>query len=171
MQQKRLPILQKVSNNILKTSIFIASKMRKPIIAKLILHNKYSRKLKRFKLIKRYNYRFLDEYQFSASSTPLIRYRGRKLNKNRCFQDICSMFFLCTCFGGFKVQGAEAAAVHNNSPPCSLALETLPAAVTGEVCEEPLDLVEDEDDSVDQRAEKFIEWFYQEMRLQRQDSI
>lgn len=59
------------------------------------------------------------------------------------------MFFLCTCFGGFKVQGAEAAAVHNNSPPCSLALETLPAAVTGEVFEEPLDLVEDEDDSVD----------------------
>lgn len=81
------------------------------------------------------------------------------------------MFFLCTCFGGFKVQEAEAAAVHNNSPPCSLALETLPAAVTGEVCEEPLDLVEDEDDSVDQRADKFIEWFYQEMRLQRRDSI
>ncbi|KAH9746779.1 cotton fiber protein [Citrus sinensis] len=116
-------------------------------------------------------FKFLEEYQFSASSTPLIRYRRRKLNKNRCFQDICSMFFLCTCFGGFKVQGAEAAAVHNNSPPCSLALETLPAAVTGEVFEEPLDLVEDEDDSVDQRAEKFIEWFYQEMRLQRQDSI
>ena len=57
--------------------------------------------------------------------------------------------------------------LHHNS----LALETLAAAVTGEVCGEPLDLVKDEDDSVDQRAEKFIEWFYQEMRLQRQDSI
>ncbi|KAK9186107.1 hypothetical protein WN943_026469 [Citrus x changshan-huyou] len=67
------------------------------------------------------------------------------------------MFFLCKCSGGFQVQGAEAAAVHHNSPPYSLALETLPAAVTGEVCGEPLDLVEDEDDSVDQRADKFIE--------------
>lgn len=81
------------------------------------------------------------------------------------------MFFLCTCLGGFKVQGAEAAPVHHNYPPYSWALETLPPAIAGEVCREPLDLVEDEDDSVDQRAEKFIEWFYQEMRLQRQDSI
>jgi hypothetical protein len=36
---------------------------------------------------------------------------------------------------------------------------------------EPLDYLVDEEDSVDQRAERFIERFYQDMRLQRQESI
>ncbi|KAJ6431830.1 hypothetical protein OIU84_019161 [Salix udensis] len=49
---------------------------------------------------------------------------------------------------------------------------TLPAATisAGDFLE-PLDYLVDEEDSVDQRAERFIERFYQDMRLQRQESI
>jgi hypothetical protein len=49
---------------------------------------------------------------------------------------------------------------------------TLPVATnsTGDFLE-PLDYLVDEEDSVDQRAERFIERFYQDMRLQRQESI
>lgn len=36
---------------------------------------------------------------------------------------------------------------------------------------EPLDSGEEDDESVDQRAERFIERFYQEMKMQRQESI
>lgn len=159
-------MLQKFSS-LFKTFIFIA-KMRKPIVAKLIFLKK-SGKLKRFKLLKHYNtYGFLEEYQFSASSTPLIPSQYRRVNylkNNRSFQDFYSRFFFCKCFGE-----AEAAAY---SP---LKMEALPG-----VDEEGLELEKvhfedeendvDDDDSVDQRAEKFIEWFHQEMRMQRQDSI
>jgi hypothetical protein len=49
-------------------------------------------------------------------------------------------------------------------------MDTLPATVANGECLEPSDLV-DEEDSVDQRAERFIERFYQEIRLQRQELI
>ncbi|KAL9401814.1 hypothetical protein Peur_005663 [Populus x canadensis] len=51
-----------------------------------------------------------------------------------------------------------------------LSMDTLPATVANGECLEPSDLV-DEEDSVDQRAERFIERFYQEIRLQRQELI
>ncbi|KAJ0094611.1 hypothetical protein Patl1_15051 [Pistacia atlantica] len=152
MQRKRLPILKKVSN-LLKTSILVA-KMRKPIIAKLVFLKK-TRKLKRFKLLRHYNNHFLEEYEFSsASSTPLIHYQKKHFLKNSS---------------------------NRRRPPwrCfdySFAMETLPAITRDQFVEPAVrvmeldDNVKEEEDSVDQRAERFIQWFYQEMRMQRHDA-
>ncbi|XP_059434819.1 uncharacterized protein LOC132167807 [Corylus avellana] len=157
MARKRLPILQKLSN-LLKVSIFVA-KMRKPIIPKLIFLKK-ARKLKKFKLLKHYNYGFLEEYQFSASSTPLFQYH-RNQSKSRRLRNIYSMFFHCTCLGSLGAEKGNA----------DYRLESLPAlpAIAGQFLE-PFDSG-DEEDSVDQRAERFIRRFYEEMRMQRQESL
>lgn len=68
-----------------------------------------------------------------------------------------SILFLCPCF---RSSGAEVG---------DFSLDFLPAAeeelVPGELLESS-DSV-DEEDSVDQRAERFIERFYEEMRIQR----
>ncbi|XP_022735190.1 uncharacterized protein LOC111288531 [Durio zibethinus] len=163
MHQKRLPILHKLvakANNLLRISILL-TKMKKPMIPKLIFIKK-SRKLKRFKPLK-HSYGFLGEYQFdSASSTPFIHsYNRRHELKSRRIQDIYSMLFWCKCFGCLKAQVRGEA-------DCRLALEAdlAEASIGGE-----LDLEEDQEDSVDKRAERFIERFYAEMRLQRQESF
>lgn len=160
------PIIQKVSN-LLKFSVFIA-KMRKPGIPKLIFLIRTARRVKKLKLLKHYNYGFLEEYQFSSSnSTPLIHYR-RNHFKNRRPRDIYSMFFLCRCLGGLRAQEEDA--------DCTL--ESLPAfpviedrgIAAGQLILEPLGSCDDED-TVDLRAERFIRRFYEEMRMQRQESI
>jgi len=69
MPRKRLPILQKLSN-LLKVSIFVA-KMRKPIIPKLIFLKK-ARRLKKFKLLKRYPYGSLLRALPSFTTTEVI---------------------------------------------------------------------------------------------------
>ncbi|KAK6252675.1 hypothetical protein QUC31_014395 [Theobroma cacao] len=164
MPQNRLPILHNlVPNNPVRISILL-TKMKKPMIPKLIYLRK-SRKLKRFKLLKHYNYVFLGEYQFdSPSSTPLIHYYNRKQPKRRSIQDIYSMLFSCKCFGWPKAQASGEA-------DCRLVLEAVPAPIGGELISEALDIEDDQEDSVDKRAEKFIERFYAEMRLQRQESF
>ena len=162
MPQKRLRILHKLvskSKKLLRISILL-TKMKKPMIQKLIFLKK-SRKLKRFKLLKHYNNGFRREYQFdSPSSTPLIHYYNRKGLKDRSIQDIDSVLFWCKCFGCLKAQVRGEADYR-------LALKAdLPAAIGRE-----LDLEEDKEDSVDERAERFIERFYAEMRLHRQESF
>ncbi|KAF9674072.1 hypothetical protein SADUNF_Sadunf10G0089800 [Salix dunnii] len=162
MHRKRLPIFHKVSNLL---RIFVA-KMRKPAIPKLILIKK-SRKLKRFKLLKHYNCGFLEEYEFSPSSTPLIHNYPRKQFRLGSYKDnMYTVLFLCRCLGGLKADQ-----IGEGQYRLSMDI-TLPAATisTGDFLE-PLDCLVDEEDSVDQRAERFIERFYQDMRLQRQESI
>ncbi|KAJ9708212.1 hypothetical protein PVL29_000328 [Vitis rotundifolia] len=158
MPKKRSSIFQKVSN-LLRISIFVA-KMGKPISSNLIVFLRKSRKAKNFKLLKHYKYGYIDEYQFSPSSTPLFQYRGMTL-KNGGARDMCSMFFLCRCLGSFRADPGDG----------DYALEALPAVEDANEGESwgPLDWG-DEEDSVDQRAERFIERFYEEMRMQRQDS-
>ncbi|WJZ80370.1 hypothetical protein VitviT2T_000298 [Vitis vinifera] len=158
MPKKRSPIFQKVSN-LLRISIFVG-KMGKPISSNLIVFLRKSRKPKDFKLLKHYNYGNTEEYQFSPSSTPLFQYRGKTL-KNGGARDMCSMFFLCRCLGSFRADPGDG----------DYALEALPAVEDANAGESwgPLDWG-DEEDSVDQRAERFIERFYEEMRMQRQDS-
>ena len=75
---------------------------------------------------------------------------------------MCSIFYLCRCLGSFRTD-------HRGDG--TYALEALPAVGDAGAVEswEPLDWG-DEEDSVDQRAERFIERFYEEMRMQRQDS-
>ncbi|KAG6765875.1 hypothetical protein POTOM_029933 [Populus tomentosa] len=147
MPRKRLSIFHKVSN-LFRTSVVVA-KMRKPVISKLIFLKK-SRKLKRFKPLKHYNYGFLEEYEFSPSSTPLIHYRGKQYKSTRSYRDnLYSMFFHCRCLGGLKAGVGEVLEYR-------LSMDTLPATVANGECLEPSYLV-DEEDSVDQRAERFIE--------------
>ncbi|KAL5763525.1 hypothetical protein ACOSP7_019789 [Xanthoceras sorbifolium] len=192
MQKRRLAILQKVSN-LLKISIFVARMRRKPIIAKLVLL-KRSRSTKlikssRFNLLKHYNnsssssnvYRFLEEYQFSASSTPLIDHYGHHHKKQQQLKSRIrrEFFFLSRCFGGLKNGGRRRRGGGGGEKEYSLAMEryNMHGVAREPEALEPLDLDQDGDDddnqedSVDQRAERFIEWFYQEMRLQRQESI
>ena len=161
MHGKRLPIFHKVSNLL---RIFVA-RMRKPTIPKLILIRK-SRKLKRFKLLKHYNYGFLEEYEFSPLSISLA-YHPRKQFKFRSYKDnIYTVLFPCRCLGGLKAdEGGEGR--YRLSMDSTLPVATIS---TGDFLE-PLDYLVDEEDSVDQRAERFIERFYQDMRLQRQESI
>ncbi|KAL2948058.1 hypothetical protein AAZX31_20G105400 [Glycine max] len=112
MPRKRSPIFLKVS--------LLIHKLRKPIIPKLFPFLKKLRKREELKLLRHYDY---GEYQFSASSTPLIH---RNQFKNRGHRDLCSLQ------NGF---------------------------------------IEAEDlyDSVDEKAERFIETFYQQMRMQSQN--
>jgi len=77
MPRKRSPIFLKVS--------LLIHKLRKPIIPKLFPFLKKLRKREELKLLRHYDY---GEYQFSASSTPLIH---RNQFKNRGHRDLCSL--------------------------------------------------------------------------------
>ncbi|EEF35369.1 uncharacterized protein LOC8260382 [Ricinus communis] len=170
MLKQKVPIFRKVSN-MLRMSIFV-SKMRKPVIPKLILFLKKSRKLKRSKFLlldeyrNRNNYGFLHDYEFSPSSTPPLLFHCRKkmqFKKYGSYKDsIYSMFFMCRCSGGLK--GGEVAL------PLETVVPSASAIIHAGDYLQPLDLW-DEEESVDQKAERFIERFYQEMRMQRQESI
>lgn len=72
MFQRRRPIFQRVSN-ILKVSI-----LRKPTIPRLKLPIKQRRSAKRVKLLQQYNYKFLQESQFSPLRTSVISYRRKR---------------------------------------------------------------------------------------------
>ncbi|XP_021896124.1 uncharacterized protein LOC110813347 [Carica papaya] len=161
-----LPILQKVSTA-LTTKI-----RRKPIILKLSFLKKSSRKLKRFQL---FNNGFLRDYQLSPliHKTQLQNRGGRRGRaRRRTVGEAYSALFLCRCLGGIRRgKGDERS---------DRVVQSLPGTVEGGVssgeCLEPLDYFDedednDDDGSIDERAEKFIEWFYEEMRLQRQESI
>ncbi|GAA0139473.1 hypothetical protein LIER_01008 [Lithospermum erythrorhizon] len=160
MPKKSSPLLQKVSS-LVKDSILIV-KMQKPSIPKLIVSLKKSKKLKKLMFRKHYNYKYIQEYQFSPSNTPLIQYYKQPLKK-RSYQDLYSMFFMCTCLGMSQNDVQD-----RRYPMVKMALPTNDNAVMER------DFVCDwgsEDDSVDEKAEKFIEKFYEEMRKQRQEAL
>ncbi|KAJ0962702.1 hypothetical protein J5N97_027824 [Dioscorea zingiberensis] len=150
MQKRRSPILRKAME-LIAQSMTPMGKVRKPIGRELRLF----KKAKSFRLLKHYNFAYIGEYEFSPSSTPLFHHRRTMDIKKRSLRFFC---FLC---GGAGI--SESSALENLS---------LTAEKLGSETPEPLELGgEDEDDSVDTRAEKFIEMFYQEMRIQRQDSL
>ncbi|XP_054822948.1 uncharacterized protein LOC129321259 [Prosopis cineraria] len=167
MHRKRSLLFQKVSS-LLKTPLLVP-KLRKPIIPKLLLLKRF-KKRKDFKLLMHYNNGFHGEYQFSPSSTPLIRFHRTERVKNRVdYRDLCSLLFLVRCLGDFR---AEVKGFNGGFGERQLEEDlSVPATGDGEedLCE-PLDS-DDGDESVDQKAERFIERFYREMKLQRQDSI
>ncbi|XP_076903328.1 uncharacterized protein LOC143558371 [Bidens hawaiensis] len=142
MGKRRSLMLQKVTN-LIKLSIFIA-KMR-------LIHLKRSTKFLSFKPLRRYNsYGFLQERQFSPSSTPLISFRGRKSNGSEHY----SICFL-SCFGGVALdEGSAIVEADRDCLEVSYGVEE-----------------EEDDDSVDERAERFIERFYEEMKRQRRESL
>jgi hypothetical protein len=169
MAKKRLHIFHKVSN-LLRISVLI-HKLRKPIIPKLLLFKRLT-KHKEFKLlIKNYNYGSSTigeyQYQFSPSSTPLIHCHENRF-KNKGHRDLCSFFYLYCCLGNFKVEGGDSGGIRE----CQLealqmaVIENEDFSVTDELFDSG-----DEGESVDEKAEKFIQKFYQEMRMQRQESM
>ncbi|XP_010551249.1 PREDICTED: uncharacterized protein LOC104821918 [Tarenaya hassleriana] len=156
MPQRRRPIFHRVSN-LLKVPI-----LRRPIIQKLKFRTK-PRKSKRLELLRHYNYRFLEEYQFSPPTTPLIR-RGKRRNPidNAMFRRVFWIFFPSRCIGGLKEERVLDARKRS-----WIEVETLPCAASE--LSEPLDYFGEDDygdDSIDLRAEMFIERFYGEMRME-----
>ncbi|XP_052187272.1 uncharacterized protein LOC127798033 [Diospyros lotus] len=161
MARKRSPIFQKNVPILLQACIFIA-KLKKPIVSKLLLLlKKYSSRPKKLKLLHRHHYNhggYLREYQFSPSSTPLIGYHIKPpFKKGIKYRDMYSVFFACCkCFGRWADEVED----------CPL---PLPAAE--DAASERLPDSGGEEDSIDERAERFIERFYQDMRMQRQESV
>ncbi|KAE8681465.1 hypothetical protein F3Y22_tig00111330pilonHSYRG00976 [Hibiscus syriacus] len=152
MSLQRLPIL----HSLVSKSNCLRTKMKKPMMIHKLVFLKKSIKLKRFKLLKYYNYGYLGGYQFdSPSTTPLVHYCNQQHEvQNRNIHDFYSVLFWCKCFGSLKAQAREEDVAAPMESP-----------LAGEID------FEDDDDSVDERAERFIENFYAEMRLQRQESF
>nr|XP_010926016.1 uncharacterized protein LOC105048415 [Elaeis guineensis] len=156
MVRKGNPILGRAWD-LIALSISPMARMKKPLSRKLLLF----KRSKRFKLLKHYNYAFIGEYEYSPSSTPLFRHPRSPLKKKSCFLSL-----LC---GGDGTDTIGEGGIGD-------AWEILPACVDGSDSKrEPSELSEsgEEDDSssVDEKAEKFIERFYQEMRIQREESM
>lgn len=149
MSQRRRPIFQRVSK-LLKVSI-----LRRPIIPRLKLPIKPRRSTKRVKLLQQYNYRFLQEYQFSPTNTSFIRYRRKSIRISRSgLRRIYRLLFLSQCIGRSNDEPFHC--VHGFASP---AMELIP---------QPFDYFS-EDDSIDLKAERFIEKFYDEMRMQARE--
>ncbi|XP_016652005.1 PREDICTED: uncharacterized protein LOC103341649 [Prunus mume] len=128
-------------SKLLRIFIFIA-KVRKLSFENSFLRRKLQTS-KKLKLLKHYNNGFRGEYQFSPSNTPLIHYH-RSLRVEG--EDIC---------GDFTMEALPPATGEDDNAVALL---------------EPLDWG-DEEASIDLRAQMFIDRFYEEMRMQRQESF
>ncbi|XP_040375833.1 uncharacterized protein LOC102719523 [Oryza brachyantha] len=132
-----------------------------------------------YKPHRHYNYAYVGEYQFSPSSSPLIAYppgvsswrRAAKKRRSKARMILASL--LC---GGGDLDVAVLDGLPRADEPR--------AAVEWEECgrdggaygeeeygDDDNDEEEEEEEGVDGRAERFIERFYEEMRLQRQRSL
>ncbi|KAK6146856.1 hypothetical protein DH2020_020725 [Rehmannia glutinosa] len=150
---KKSPTLLHKLPNLLKISIFLA-KLKKPIIPKLIFLKKI-RKLKKMKLLKQYNhyYSYVKEYEFSPSNTPLIQFQ-RKNGKMGFRKMYSNVVLFSKCLGTVRGGGEMGFEIENGVGRNKMGI----------------DLWEDDDISVDERAERFIQRFYEEMRRQRVES-
>ncbi|KAL5140131.1 hypothetical protein HKD37_10G029876 [Glycine soja] len=127
-------------------------------LPRLFLFLKKLVKRQELKLLRHYDY---GEYQFSASSTPLIHRYHRKEFKNRGHRGLCSFLYLCRCLGNLKVEGSGECQLAEGLPNGNFQIED------GFIGAED----EGEEESVDEKAERFIESFYQQIRMQRQESL
>ncbi|CAH9114773.1 unnamed protein product [Cuscuta europaea] len=160
-KKRSSPITQKVSN--------LLAEIRKPIIARVKISLINSGKLKRVKLLKHYNYGYIQEYEYSPSSTPLVRqylYK-RELKKQQCGCRglLVPMFLVSRCCLGDLRGEVEDENHQVFIRDFGSGLEALPSNGVAERYSL------DGESSIDERAEEFIERFYEEMRLQRQQSL
>ncbi|KAI3467070.1 hypothetical protein Pfo_023733 [Paulownia fortunei] len=167
MPKKKSALLQRVSR-LLKIFIFLEN-LKKPIIPMLVCLKK-TRKLKKIKLLKNYShYCYVKEYEFSPSSTPLILFYSKPQNERVSFRKLyANFYFISKCLGMARGgRGKERCCVE-------MGLEPLPCKTENAVSREwMMDLWDyscSEDDSVDERAERFIQRFHEEMRRQRLES-
>ncbi|KAG1330644.1 hypothetical protein COCNU_02G006120 [Cocos nucifera] len=154
MARKGNPILGRAWD-LIALSISPMVRMKKPIRRKLLLF----KRSKRFKFLKHYNYAFTGEYEFSPSNTPLFRHPRSPLKKKSCFLSL-----LCGGDGTDSIAEGGIGDEWDILPACADGSEKKPSELSesGE---------EDHSSSVDEKAAKFIERFYQEIRIQRQESI
>ncbi|KAL6627497.1 hypothetical protein ACP70R_031223 [Stipagrostis hirtigluma subsp. patula] len=146
-----------------------------------------------YKPFRHYNYAYVGEYQFSPSSSPLLpagppppgvtawRRAAAKKRRGRARMILASLL-LC---GGDEVDVAVLDGLPRAYDVGAREREELApalewqrddadyAAAHGDEEEEDYAVVEEEegDEEIDGRAERFIERFYEEMRLQRQRSL
>ncbi|KAG7586280.1 hypothetical protein ISN45_Aa02g015950 [Arabidopsis thaliana x Arabidopsis arenosa] len=161
MSQRRRPIFQRVSK-LLKVSI-----LRRPIIPRLkLIPIKRRRSSKRVKLLQQYNYKFLQEYQFSPSSTSLIRCCRKRIRlSSSSLKRIYGLLFLSRCISRSNGNDDTITQSWMEMEPLHCALGV--ASPTRELLQ-PFDYFS-EDDSIDVKAERFIEKFYDEMRMQARE--
>ncbi|KAK1297852.1 hypothetical protein QJS10_CPB14g00375 [Acorus calamus] len=149
MAKKRRPIFKRAWDLILCQQPFSIDKVRRPF---------FKNKVWRFKKVSRLNnYAIVREYEFSPSSTPFFRLHRKKL----------AMLLLCGCSCNSKDREGGAL---DDEWSSEVALSSFDEAMTteeeGSICSS-----DGGSSSVDEKAEKFIEKFYEEMRLQRQESV
>ncbi|KAL8157486.1 uncharacterized protein LOC141692483 [Apium graveolens] len=155
------PILQKVPN-IVKIAVFLTKTLKKPVVPRLVAF-KNSRKHKKVSLLQHYGYGYVKEYQFSPSHSPLVSYK-RKQYKKRSYRDLCSILYMCNCLGRFEDDsGVEG--LYNNS--MDYQFKALPEKEVMECA----DSCDEEEESVDARAGRFIEKFYEEIRMQKKEPV
>jgi Cotton fibre expressed protein len=154
---------------------------RKLIAQKLLL---FKRNKKKYKLFRHYNYAYIGEYQFSPSNTPLISHHHHhsgfsKKRRSRILHLLCggtgmgSMIETNLDFGELDLTPLP---MLHKEPEESRVVEQLEwnggDSVGGNGEQGELEGGEDDDDlSVDRRAQRFIERFYEEIRLERQQSF
>ncbi|KAJ4752692.1 Cytosolic phospholipase A2 [Rhynchospora pubera] len=140
------------------------------------------RRNKKYKLFRDYNYAYIREYQFSPSNTPLISYH---YNHSGFSKKRRSRIMYLLCGGAGMGSMIETNLDYGEFEPMPLPMnrETEETRVVevlewngGDNVEENADEgagggEEDDDLSVDGRAQRFIERFYEEIRLERQQSL
>ncbi|KAJ8455989.1 hypothetical protein OPV22_034905 [Ensete ventricosum] len=157
MVRKRSPIVRKALDLIALGFSTRVAKVRRPIARKLLL----LKRTKRFNLLRHYNYAFITEYEFSPSNSPPKK-RSRLLS------------LLCGGDGAESV--ADGGVFHDElemlSPGGAFRDQLLydDDGIERELSREFSEYGDEEDGTVDQRAERFIEKFYEEMRNQRRES-
>ncbi|KAF8033067.1 hypothetical protein BT93_D1839 [Corymbia citriodora subsp. variegata] len=165
--RKRLLVLKKVSDFLRRSTRW--TRMSKPVAVPCLALLRRSTG-RPGGLDRAADYRFLQEYEFSPSRTPLIhRYYRKKLKLNggrrrrrSLKEDVRSLLVLCSCLG-------------RGMPPSSGCEEEDRFFAAGTFIEPACEAADEEGggggDSVDLRAEMFIRRFYEEMRMQRRLSI
>ncbi|KAG2322198.1 hypothetical protein Bca4012_057004 [Brassica carinata] len=162
MFQRRRPMFQRVSN-ILKVSI-----LRRPIIPRLKLPKKQRRSAKRVKLLHQYNYKFLQEFQFSPLRTSVISSSRKRNRISRLgLKHVYSLLFLSRCIGRSSDEHIVDTITHNWMEMEPLHCVHGVSSPSREISQ-PFDYFS-EDDSIDLKAERFIKKFYEEMRLQKRE--
>ncbi|KAL0408882.1 UNVERIFIED_CONTAM: hypothetical protein Sradi_1822600 [Sesamum radiatum] len=166
MPKKKPALLRKLSA-LLKISLFLA-KLKKPTIPNLVFLKK-PRKLRNFKLLKPYNYySYVKEYEFSPSSTPLIQFQRKPHSGRISFRKLCSdVVLISRCLGG---EGGRKKEVYCLEMGLEKSLDCVEPGFGRELASYWSEDNDDDDESVDERAERFIQRFYEEMRRQRLES-
>ncbi|KAL0446860.1 UNVERIFIED_CONTAM: hypothetical protein Slati_1813900 [Sesamum latifolium] len=164
MPKKKSALLRRLSA-LLKISLFLA-KLKKPTIPNLVFLKK-PRKLRNFKLLKPYNYySYVKEYEFSPSSTPLIQFQRKPQSGRISFRKLCSdVVLISRCLGG---EGKKKE-VYCLEMGLEESLDCVEPGFSRELASY-WNEDDDDDESVDERAERFIQRFYEEMRRQRLES-